>query len=95
MDGAADRWGVLVNEASINATHQGLIWWTDYVELFKDTDRMTCVNPAGGGQLWHIACEDDEVAEIFMIMIIEDHGVSRRALKVKRLSECAHLAEAA
>jgi hypothetical protein len=90
MDTAED-WGVYVNEVSINATRQGIEWWTAFSARFEGTGRMTCLTPSIAGSAWHVACDNELDAGWLAWEMVEEHGIPKRAVKVKRLSQCQHL----
>lgn len=84
-------WGVFVNEASITATGKGTAWWAGFRAKYEGTPRMVCLNPGTGGNLWHVACDSRDEAEVVALVFTDDHDLPDGALKVKRLSQCDHL----
>jgi hypothetical protein len=84
-------WGVFVNEISIFATRQGIGWWVDFLARYERTGRMVCLAPTTSGNLWHVACDSKDDAELLALMMIEEHGLPKCAVKAKRLAHCQHM----
>lgn len=88
---APTDWGVFVNTSSITATGQGAPWWDEFAARPEVEARLTCLNPEGGKSLWHVLCDSWEEAEVVALVMVDDHGLPDKAVKVKRLSQCEHL----
>jgi len=87
---AVDDWGVYVNEASIYATGQGVAWWLDFRSTEEFKNRLTRLTDAAV----HVARDNEYASEFLASLLVEEGGIPQRAVKVKRLSQCAHLRSA-
>lgn len=83
MVAAPDEWVVEVNECRVLATRAGSAWWVLY-RLRMDF-RITDVKVSLGGNLAHVACEDEGEARWLAASMVDDHGLPAKAVKAKRV----------
>lgn len=75
---------VEVNEGVIEATRQGVTWWTAFRTRFKSTDRIRETKPACivGGTV-EVACDSQADAQWLADHMVEHGGVPRTAVRVR------------
>jgi hypothetical protein len=77
-------WVVEVNECRVFATRAGSAWWSLY-RLHMDF-RMTDIVVSLGGNLVHVACDDEDEARWLASSMVDNHGLPPKAVKAKRVA---------
>lgn len=76
-------WVVEVNECRVFGTRWGSDWWGLY-RLRMDF-RMTDIVVSLGGNLVHVACDDEDEARWLATSMVADHGLPKSAVKPKKI----------
>lgn len=82
----ARRWVVEVSECRVLATARGAAWWSLFRLRMEPAGRITVITPSLGGDLVHVACDDQEHARWLAGHMHEHAGIPASTAKARAVA---------